>query len=108
MVTTVTSRTNTRLFRAAWLIAPPILLYVLAFGLTLYGHFTAYRSADYADVNDISSSCARYMAFHPLAFAGAALLWMARCSAIIALLPEFPELLMMVALVIGHVGGTST
>jgi hypothetical protein len=48
-----------------WLVVPPMLLCLLDFGLTLYGQSDAYWSGDYSDVNEMSPSFARYLAFAP-------------------------------------------
>lgn len=93
---------------ALWLLLPPIALYALDSGLTLYGQSDEYWAGNYADVNEMSPSFNYYLSVHPLVAGAAFLLWIFLFSAVILLLPEILAMMLSVAIVIGHmVGATS-
>lgn len=91
-----------------WLLLPPIALCALDFGLTLYGQSEEYWGGNYSSVNEGSPSFAHYLSIHPVAFVAAGLLWIATFSAIILLLPERLALVVAIAIVIGHMWGSTT
>jgi hypothetical protein len=91
-----------------WLLLPPIVLCSLDFGLTLYGQPDAYWAGDRASVNEMSPSFAHFLSLHPVVFLAAATLWIAVFSALILLLPEWPALVVVVAIVIGHMAGAAS
>lgn len=94
--------------RSLWLIAPPIVLCCLDFGLTLYGQSGAYWSGNYGNVNEVSPSFAKYLAIHPLAFVGAGLVWIGIFSSLIGILPEKIGMTISICVVIGHMAGAAT
>ena len=102
--------TQPSLFRpqSLWLIAPPIVLCCLDFGLTLYGQSDAYWNGNYSQIIEISPSFGKYLSVHPLAFVGAALLWIAIFSALIAILPEKAAMTMSICVVLGHMTGAAS
>ncbi len=94
--------------RSLWLVAPPILLCFLDFGLTLYGQSETYWSGSYSDVNEISPSFGKYLSIHPIAFVGAGLVWIAIFSSLIAILPEKLAMTVSVCVVLGHMTGAAS
>jgi hypothetical protein len=93
---------------SAWLLIPPIALCIVDNGLTLYGQSDEYWNGDYASVNELSPSFARYLAIHPLAFVAAGLLWMAIFSTLIGLLPRFWAVFITIGIVLGHMTGAAS
>lgn len=94
--------------RSLWLIVPPALMALLDAGITLYGQSSAYWSGNYAAVSEASPSFAGYLAIHPLCFLTVIFVWIVIFSLIVLLLPETPGLCVSVAVLLGHMFGTST
>ena len=84
------------------------MLCCLDFGLTLYGQSDAYWNGTYSDINEISPSFGKYLSMHPLAFVGAALIWIAIFSSLIAILPEKVAMTISICVVIGHMTGAAS
>jgi hypothetical protein len=93
---------------ALWLLVPPVVLCGLDFGLTFYGQSAEYWAGNYSAVNEMSPSFNYYLSVHPLMAGAAMLLWMFLFSALILLLPEMLALVLVVAIVIGHMVGATT
>jgi hypothetical protein len=94
--------------RSLWIVVPPILLCCLDFGLTLYGQSSAYWAGDYNDANELSPSFRAYLTSHPLVFAAMCLVWIGIFSTLIVILPEKLGMTVSIAVVLGHMAGSTT
>ncbi|MGD0897022.1 MAG: hypothetical protein ABR915_04240 [Thermoguttaceae bacterium] len=85
---------------------PPLVFCALDATVTLMGQSTEYWQNQWADVNEIAPTFHYLLTVHPAAFAVGMAGWAVIFVMVLFLLPDTLALIVSVAIVLGHAGGT--
>ncbi len=89
-----------------WLVLLPIAVCLADVGLTLQGQPAEYWQGEYRVANEANPLPHFFLEWHPLAFAGLALAWIAVFAIVILILPRRWALCTCLAVIVGHTIGT--